>query len=72
MGLDSIISNDIPTDNGKIEPTNRSPDSPEKETETERQRQTIMPAAHFDSVINHNHNEIEVEEEGEYFKRFHW
>jgi hypothetical protein len=67
MHLDSNINNDIPipTDNGKIEPTNQSPDSPEKESENEyqHQRQTIIPIAHFDSVVNHNHNEIEVEEE---------
>jgi uncharacterized coiled-coil DUF342 family protein len=60
---DSVINNDIPTDNGEVEPTDRSPDSPGKETETERQRQTIIPTAHLDSVVNHNHNEIEVEEE---------
>jgi hypothetical protein len=72
MDLDSVINNDIPTDNGEVEPTDRSPDSPGKETETERQRQTIIPTAHLDSVVNHNHNEIEVEEEGEYFKRLHW
>ncbi len=73
MILDSNINNNdisIPTDNGKIEPTNGSPDSPEQEQEVQYQRQTIIPTAHLDSIVNHNHNETEMDEEGEYL--LHW
>lgn len=75
--ITSIIRdpNLIRTDNGEIEPINRSPDSPnppatQQIQETEHQRQTIIPTVHLDSLLNHNHHEIDKEDDGDYHRNF--